>query len=307
MQWRFSGMNPDRSGQRSEWQGYALVVAAAALWGIAGVLAKYLMVEALPLVILAEMRVTIAAGILLVGLLIANRQLLRLPPRNLPYMVILGVIGIAGVNYTYYYAISQINVATVLLVQYAAPAFVMLFAVLFQGERFSFKKCAALGLAFLGCFLTVGGYDMQIFAATKVGMLAAFLSAVLFAFYTLYAERGLKRYSVWTILFYAFTMAAGFWWCVTPPWKILAARYPLRTWLLFVSLSVVSTVLPFSLFFSGIRRIKATQASITGMLEPVVAGFVAYLFLGETLTILQLIGASLVLGGIVLLQIERTS
>lgn len=298
-------MKPTASGQRHEWHGYLLVMSAATLWAVAGVLAKYLMVQALSPIILAEMRVTIASGILLVILLLKDRQLLRIHPKNLLYMAILGVVGIAGVNYTYYYAISQINVAMALLVQYTAPAFVMLFAVLFQGETFSWKKGFALCVAFIGCFLTVGGYDLNFLAATRIGILSAFFSALLFAFYTLFAEFGLKRYSVWTILFYAFTMAAIFWWCLAPPWKILTAHYPLQTWLFFLSLAIVSTVLPFGLFFQGIRRIKATQASITGMIEPVVAGLLAYLLLDETLAPLQLVGAGLVLGGILLLQLER--
>jgi DME family drug/metabolite transporter len=293
------------SDKRTEWLGYVQVMLAATLWGAAGTLAKYVMGQAVSPMTLAEVRVTIAAGILLLVLLFKDRSLLRLKRQNVPYMIVLGIAGFAGVNYTYYYAISKTNVATAVLLQYTAPAFIMLFAVLFQGEPFVSGRLLALCLAFAGCFLMVGGYDLTMFETTKAGVVAALLSAGLFAFYSLYAEYGLKSYPVWTMLFYGFATAALFWWCLQPPWKIVGAHYPLRTWLFFISLGVFSTLAPFGLYFKGIRRIRATRASITGMLEPVVAGVGAYLFLDETMFPLQLVGAVLVFGGIFLLQIER--
>ena len=255
--------------------------------------------------ILSEMRVTIAALILLVLLSFKNPLLLRIKRQDLLYMFILGVVGVAGVHYTYYYAISKTNIATAILLQYLAPALIMIFAVAVQGEAFSSGKLYSLGLAFSGCFFMVGGYDLAIFEANKSGMIAGLASAGFFAFYSLYGEYGLKKYSVWTILLYGFTAAAMFWWCLHPPWKILAAHYPPRTWLLFIFLGIFSAIIPFGLYFTGIRYIKATRASITAMLEPVAGGIAAYLFLGETMLPLQLLGGGLVLTGILLLQLIR--
>ncbi len=288
-----------------EWLGYLFVILAATLWGTAGTLAKYIMIQAISPMTLAEMRVTIAAATLFIVLFFKARSLLHIKRQNILYMIIFGVVGIAGVTYTYYYAISKTNVATAILLQYTAPAFILLFAVLFQNEPFSLGKLFSLCLAFGGCFLIVGGYDLSIFETTKAGVIAGFGAAGCFAFYTLYAEYGLKSYSIWTILFYGFSTASLFWWVLQPPWKILAAGYPLQIWLLFIWFGLFSTLVPFTLYFAGLRRIRGTRASITGMLEPVVAGIAAYLFLGETMFPLQLLGAMLVLGGILLLQIER--
>jgi drug/metabolite transporter (DMT)-like permease len=181
----------------------------------------------------------------------------------------------------------------------------MLFAVIVQGEVFSAGKLLCLVLAFSGCFFMVGGYDLALFEANKAGMSAGLASAGFFAFYSLYGEYGLKKYSVWTILLYGFSAAAMFWWCLNPPWRILAAHYPPQTWFLFIFLAIFSAIVPFGLYFMGIRYIKATRASITAMLEPVAAGIAAYLFLGETMLPLQLLGGGLVLAGIALLQLVR--
>ena len=288
-----------------EWLGYLLVMLAAAFWAIAGTLAKYMMLQAIPLIVLVEIRVTIAAAVLLVIIYFKDQRLLHIRRQDLLYMIILGVVGLAGVHYSYYYAISKTNVATAILLQYLAPAFIMLFAVLIQGEPFSSKKLLSLCLAFIGCFLMVGGYDLNLFEINKAGMISGLVSAVFFAFYSLYGEYGLKRYSIWTILLYGFITATVFWWCFNPPWRIITAHYSLQTWGLFMFLGVFSVLIPFWLYFAGMRYIKATRASITAMLEPVIAGVAAYLFLGETMFSLQLLGAILVLTGIILLQLVR--
>ncbi len=288
-----------------EWLGYLLAFLAAACWAVAGTVAKHMMIQGIPPIVLAEMRVTIAAGLLLLFMAVKSPALLRVRLRDIPYMIVLGVVGVAGVHYSYYYAISRTNVATAILLQYLAPAFILLFAVFVQGESCSLRKIIALCFASCGCFLMVGGYDLDSLEMNRAGIAAGLASAGFFAFYSIFGEHGLRRYSVWTLLLYGFTASAAFWWGLYPPRTILRAHYSVRIWLLFLFLGVFSAIVPFALYFFGIRRIKATQASITAMAEPVVGGLVAYFFLGETMTGVQLLGAGLVMGGILSLQIVR--
>ena len=163
-------------------------------------------------------------------------------------MAILGVVGVAGVHYTYYYAISKTNVATAILLQYLAPAFILLFAVLAQGETFSFSetlfiRAGVCRLLFYGGRLqypSVRGQSGRRDGGTGV--------CHFFAFYSVYGEYGLRRYSVWTILVYGLAAAALFWWCVHPPWMIAAAGYSIRTWGLFGFLGLFSAIVPFGLY-----------------------------------------------------------
>jgi drug/metabolite transporter (DMT)-like permease len=66
----------------------------------------------------------------------------------------------------------------------------------------------------------------------------------------------------------------------------------------------MGTAIPFGLYFVGINYIRSTRASITATLEPISAGFIAYLFLGEVLEPLQILGGVLVITAIVLLQLQ---
>src|SRR5437868_5539835 len=79
----------------------------------------------------------------------------------------------------------------------------------------------------------------------------------------------------------------------------------LPVWALMVWMVVLGTIVPFALVVAALRHISATRAGITGMLEPVLAIVLAWLWLGESLTPLQLSGAAATLAGISLAQTSR--
>jgi drug/metabolite transporter (DMT)-like permease len=68
---------------------------------------------------------------------------------------------------------------------------------------------------------------------------------------------------------------------------------------------VLGTIVPFGLIVSALRHIGATRAGVTAMLEPVLAIVVAWTWLGEKLTPVQLAGAAVTLAGISLAQTSR--
>ena len=71
-------------------------------------------------------------------------------------------------------------------------------------------------------------------------------------------------------------------------------------WVVFIA--VVGTILPFGFYFKGIRHIRSTHAAITATLEPVTAGLIAFVFLGEILSPVQILGGIIVLTAIIYLQ-----
>jgi len=151
----------------------------------------------------------------------------------------------------------------------------------------------------------IGGYNLHLMQMNRVGILCGLASALCFASYTLLGERGMRRYSPWTVLFYAFLFATFTWHIIYSPFQYLRVGYSLNQWVWLLYISVIGTLVPFSLFFVGVNFIRSTRASITATLEPISAGFFAYFFLGEVLEPLQVVGGALVVGAIVLLQLRR--
>jgi drug/metabolite transporter (DMT)-like permease len=117
----------------------------------------------------------------------------------------------------------------------------------------------------------------------------------------------MRRYPPWTVHFYSLLFAAVFWNIVIPPLQFIHQSYSPVEWVLIGYIAILGTLIPFGLYLESINLIRSTRASITATLEPIIAGLIAYLFLGETLEFLQLLGGILVIASLVLLQLQRES
>jgi len=291
--------------EKTERSGYLYILIGATLWGVSSVVAKSLFVIGLPPAELVLIRLTLATLTLLLTLLIFDRKRMFISLKDLPYFFVLGFVGVAGVQFTYYYTISKIHVGPAVLIQYLSPVWVALYAFVFQKEPLSKRKIAALLLALLGCYFTVGGYRLDLLRLNRIGIVSGLISSLFFSFYALYGEKGLKKYDPWTLILYGFGFGAVFYWLLISPMRVIAGGYSLKIWVAFLYIAIFSTLIPFGLYFKGIERVRATRASITATWEPVVAGLTAYFVLGEVLSPLQVVGGFGVIAAIVLLQMAK--
>jgi drug/metabolite transporter (DMT)-like permease len=293
------------SMKKSEIHGYLYILIGATFWGVSSVVAKSLFNTGLPPIELVLLRLTLATLSLFLFLLLFNRKKIMISIKDLPYFFILGFAGVVSTQFTYYYAISKIHVGPAILLQYIQPVWVSIYAFLFQREPITKGKIASLLLAALGCYFVVGGYQFDLLRLNKFGIMSGVASSLFFTFYALYGEKGLKKYDAWTLILYGFGFATVFYWIIISPTKFITGGYTLNMWIAFIYIGIFATLLPFGFYFKGIERIRATRASITATWEPVVAGFVAYMVLGEGLYPLQVLGGIGVISAVVLLQIGR--
>lgn len=278
------------------------ILTAATLWGTAGTFAKYLFNSRIPAYDLAQIRLTLSFVILLLVLACFNRKLLRVQPRDLRYLAVFGIAGLGMVQFTYLFTISLTNVATAVFLQYLAPALVLLFGLFTRTERLSFLKFLALLAAVIGGYLIVRGTAAG-FGLHPLGLASGLASAAAFAFYTIYGKHGLASHNSWTILAWGMAFGSAAWFLYQPPWA-LVPRYSPETWLAFAIFASVATVLPFGLYFQGLTRLTAFRTGLTSTIEPVVAAVTAFSFLGERLALLQVLGCTLVLLGVILIQLS---
>jgi len=286
-------------------RGYLYVMAAAVLWASSGTAGKALFNRGMTPFELVQIRVTLSTIILAVIYGLFARDSLKIRWRDLGYFFIIGGITMAGVHVAYFYAISKIQVAAAILLEYLSPIFVAVFSICFWKEKLTWVKAFALILAVSGCYLVVGGYDLQLMVMNRMGILSGLAAAVFFAAYTLLGERGMHRYSPRTLLFYALAFSALTMHVIYPPFHYLRGDFTVTEWGWIVYIVVLGTILPFALYFMGINYIRSTRAMITSTLEPISAGFIAFLFLGETLESFQIAGGGLVISAIVSLQLQR--
>ncbi len=284
-------------------RGFLLILLAVTFWGGSASLAKHLIVTRFDTLVITQTRSTLSFVLLALWFLFRDRSVFRIDRRDLPSLFLLGAVGIAATNFTYYYTATVSTVATAILVQYTAPVLVTIYAVfLSKEEDLNGLKITSLLLALVGCFFAVSGGSWTDIRLSGWAAVTGPLSAVTFAFLMIYSKKILRRYSTWTMLIYVFGSAAAFWLVINPPWNYIDSGYSAADWGILWLFAVVSILIPHTAFTTSLRLLDASTVSIAGTLEPIIAIIIAYLALGEALTVGQMAGAVGVIAAVGLLQ-----
>jgi len=291
--------------EKSVRRGYLFVIAAALLWAISGSSAKFLFHSGVTPFQLVQLRLTLSVGVLVGILAVARPVLLRISMKDIPYFILFGAVGMAGVQFTYLFAISKINVAAAILLEYLAPFFIVIYAAVFQNEKPGGATLTALVIAFAGCYLVVGAYDLDLLSMNLSGVLSGLGAAVTFAWYGIFGEYGMRRYDPWTVLVFALVFATGVWNVAHPPLEAFSHDYNWVQWGWILFIALFGTLVPFGLYLKGVNLIRAARAGITATLEPIAAGILSAVFLNEILSPLQIFGGVLVITAIILLQLKQ--
>ncbi len=286
-------------------RGYFYVIFAAVLWAVSGSSAKYLFISGVTPFQLVQLRLTIAAVGLFLWLLRRDSSLLKIKRKDIFYFAILGIFGLGGVQFTYLFAISKINVAAAILLQYMSSPFIAVHAMVFTRDKLSLQTIMALLGATLGCYLVVGAYNIDVLAMNLTGIISGISAAICFAWYSIHGEYGMRRYNPWTVLFYAMFFAALFWNILHRPLEAFFHPYNVVQWGWIVYIGILGTLVPFGLYLEGVNLIRSTRASITATLEPITAGVISFIFLNEIMEPLQVTGGVLVIASIIILQINQ--
>ena len=296
------------STDRPQARGILFVTLAVTLWGGSASLAKYLFLTSYDPLIVTQTRSSLSFLLLAAWFLFTDRRVFRVQLRELYKFALIGIVGIATTNYTYYFTVKESTVATAILVQNAAPVVVMLYAVVVSKEEdFTGIKVIALLFALFGCFLAVSGGSTSEVNLAGWALVTAPVSMLTYAFMLLMSKHVLRTYSVWTMLVTALGFATVFWLFVNPPWVIAAEGYGPGDWGIFLGFAVVSILLPYIFFAQGLRLLEATTAGIVSTLEPVIAIIVAWLALSESMNFIQVAGTIAVVSSVLLLQVRRSA
>jgi drug/metabolite transporter (DMT)-like permease len=288
------------------------------LWSVNATVSKIVLESAdLSALRLSEVRASGSAVILLLAVALLRPASLRTSRREVAFLVVFGICGLALVQLFYFVALSRLNIGIALVIEYIAPVLVALYARFFVHEPVRRRLWAAIALSLAGLSLVVDLWSGVTLSTT--GVLACLAAAVAYALYIVMADRSLRGgRDAASLLAYGFLFASIFWALVQPWWSFptenadasasLLGRldeFSAPVWLLLGYVVVLGTVVPFVLIVTALHHISPTRTIIVAMLEPVLAAAVAFAWLGEELTGQQIAGSLLVLGGIVLAQTAR--
>jgi drug/metabolite transporter (DMT)-like permease len=282
------------------------VVAASVIFGFAGIFFLYIKNMAAGPVVFCQLLLGFLALALYLG---ARGKLSGIRLRGKRKILLLLGAWQAGVMFSYYTAVSFTNVSLSVLLLYTAPLYVLLIAPVILKEKVSKKNLAALALSLAGVVVVVGPEKLVSGTAEAgsrymFGVLMGLFSGFFYACIIMTSRYLRDEYSGLEQLF----LSTGVTLIILLPFMLQVSSAALLENLpVLLFLGVMITSIGSILYFTGLEQVKAQNASIISLLEPVSAIFFAYLILKDPVSQSTLLGCVLILASSLLLSFEEES
>lgn len=296
--------------------GYVYSLIAALLFGANGSVTKVVVDAGLSPAQLTFFRVLVSAILAGLLLLLTDRSAFRVSGRQLAIFAVLGIVGVALLQFTYAVALSLLPVGITLLIEYTAVLMVATIAFFFLHEQVKARLWVAIGCVLVGLAIVAQVWSSEL---DPLGVVFAFCAAITLTVYFLGGEREVGKSSPLAVAFWTMLFATLFWAIFSGWWQLdpsllfddvsltgNLAQIVVPLWVPLAWNVVLGSFLAFLLSLIALGRLKATAAGVVASSEVIFAFLVAWLWLGEDLDGVQIIGAGIVLVGIVLAQTART-
>ena len=305
--------------------GLVLVVASAAGFASGTVLSKPIYGAGLDWLELLAWRFTIGAALAWGWILASSerrRSLARLGRRQ---ALVAGALGLwyTGNAGTYYAGLETVPASLAGVLVYLYPAIVAVLSVRYAARLSGRRPWIALGIATLGVVLALGGLDVTT-PPPVVGIALVLASPLIYAGWIILSARlagertdrlahesagaghvddaaaaSALMMTATAVVFVVATLATGR--------SYLPSQIPAAAWPMLLGIGFLGTFLSIQTFYAGSRRIGAAQAALVSTVEPVVIVTLAWVFLHEVLTPIQLVGGALVIIGVLVAQTSSQS
>ncbi len=286
--------------------GDLLLVVVVIVWGINVPLTKILLNQLTPVQIIG-LRWPPFALSLIVVLLLTQREW-RIRRRDLWWLVLLAVPGVAANQFLWVIGLDSTLPSRSSLIFSSAAVVAPLLAPLFGGAPLRRIGWTGVGIALFGLYIVLskGFSEGLLNSPTSRGDFLTFCSALCVALFTAASRPFIRRYGSVTFTTYAIVLGAVF---IAP----IAARSALRAD--FASLSLVSWLclghtiflggtVGFLCWFAGVHRIGPARTAVYQCLIPVMAVAASAVLVNDRLSVTQLLGAAIALGGVLLARTD---
>lgn len=289
-------------------KGILLALLAGILWGITGPLGQFLFDEkTITPEWLVTCRLIVSGMVILLGLFVRRRlEIFTIwkDKKDAMHMIVYSVAGMMAVQYSFFVAVEASNGGTATVLQYTNPVMIILYLALFQKVCPKSKEVAAVLLALAGIFLLSTNGNPHTLVITPKGLFMGLLCAVFTCFYSMLPRRLMEKYDEvmvcgWSMFIGGIVLAIW-----KHPWEA-GAGADYQVWGLFGILVLFGTVIPFIASLKAIMLAGSMYANVLASIEPVVASFLTFLFLGTTFGGFEILGFGCIILTIVMLSLNK--
>lgn len=281
-----------------------LIVLTALAWGVNFPVSKYVLLY-LPPMLYASVRFLLAALVLFL-IQAARRERLGVSRADFLPLLGLGILGVTLFQLMWSNGLTLTEASTASILLNTSPVWAAIFAAMI-GQRQSLRGVLGIAACFCGTFLVINNSltRLNLGGGTLTGDLMFIAAAILWTLYSMLGSApmiriGPLRTTAWAMLLGAILLL---------PLGLIQARdvafaaIPFDAWAGFAFAIIFSGALGYVWWYEGIRVLGVPRTMIYSYLVPVFAIVTAIIFLGESFSLAEFIGAVVVLGGV---QIART-
>lgn len=288
-------------------KGISLIISGAMLWGATGPMMEWILLNSdMSVSFMLTVRLLLAGSFLLTMLKIQGKPI-TLPWRQKVWarqLLLFGVFGMLGVQFTFAASINTSNAVIATLFQFLAPIFIIIFVTAAQKTWPPVVQVLGMIVTLVGLLLLLTNGSFSGFALSKVAVLWGIALGFAFSFYTLYPVRLMQELGVllsigWGMIIGGMTLF------VSNPLIVVTHLDYLADWTISGMLLLVTVVgtVAFILFMSSMKYISPVEVSILSSFEPLTAMVISVIWFGQVLGMWQLTGAIIMLIGVTWLSI----
>ncbi len=288
---------------KSSRSAFFCIILAGILWGTSALFVNWLSPCGLDSIQMAFVRALVSALAMCLYALFFDRSLFKATRSQLFMYAISGVV-IFLTGACYFGSILESSVSTAVVLMYIAPVIVMVYSVLFLGEKLTKIKLISLVGMLMGCALVsgiIGGFNFK-----PLGILLGIMSGFAYAAYNISTKIEMQHKcnpaSASMYCFIFMTVVSAFF--ARPAEVAAIAVSEPSSALLMVGCGLFTCVFPYFLYTLALKNIPAGTASSLSIVEPMSATILSVVFLDEKLDLFSACGIVLILGAVFLLSRE---
>jgi drug/metabolite transporter (DMT)-like permease len=289
-------------------KGILLVLIAATFWGVSGTVAQFLFhQQGFSSGWLVVIRLLFSGAGLLLFAHTAGKQNIWSVWKNkhdILQLIIFGVIGMLGVQYTYFAAIQYGNAATATVLQYLAPVIIAAYLCLKSKSWPSKNESIAIILALGGTFLLVTRGNVSALSISLPAFIWGILSAFALAFYTFYPGKMLAKWGSLITVGWGMLIGGIAFSFINPPW-VFQGTWSLPSFVAVVFVVIFGTLIAFFCYMESLKYINASEASLLACVEPLSAAFLAVVWLQVSFGVAEWIGSLAIIATVFILSVKK--
>lgn len=281
-----------------------LVILAGCCWATLGVFVRHLNEIGLQSMQIVEARSVLTTIAMFVFLGIFRRDLLKVKAKDLWCFAGGGIISVILFNFCYFQTIQRASLSTAAILLYTSPVFVLLLSVPLFGEKLTRKKLICLVMAFAGCALASGVAAGGMTLSPET-LLFGLGSGFGYGLYSIFSRFALQRgYHPITITSYIFLFGALGGIPLTDFGEVTAVAGQPEHLLYLLIYTLVTTIVPYISYTTGLRYVENGVAAVLACIEPVMATIFGIFFFSELPSVTGWLGIALVLTALTILNLQ---